>query len=368
MHQIHDTDNKLPSTFAASKKQLEEIQYSLRGRDSEDVDSVGILTSVKDMMKAFLGSIQDIQNHYHSGDTEKVAATLKTITGDTMEETGNKAKLSNNIGLSKSFDGVVLAGAPLALEDIPNDQLAEFLEPQKQTFNQLSEQTEDLVQFLEDVHPIILAASARSERYYSQQQSTRGDNFNFESNRFGFRVGKSQFHQSSETFWQHIQNGAKGGSGSFRTKLGSFFEKDEIIMAKHQLRQEALGGAVCTETCQELEEWMCNCKNLFECVNEMSEYDLAVLIAEGYIDRDPESETFGNFTLASSGLNLFDFDDGVKVKLRRIRNTALDYTNIDQCKDVLNELFTACDPSQATCSDPNSVRTFFLDTVCIIFY
>lgn len=85
------------------------------------------------------------------------------------------------------------------------------------------------------------------------------------------------------------------------------------------------------------------------------QYDLAVLLAGGYIDRDPNSESYGNFTLTASGLNLFDADEGVKEKLARIQNHAQNYNSnsVTHCSAILSELFTVCEPDQPTCSNPN---------------
>ena len=129
-------------------------------------------------------------------------------------------------------------------------------------------------------------------------------------------------------------------------------------MTKHQLRQEALGDAVCAQKCKansdNPDSYKCFCENLFKCVDAMTEYDLAVLIADGYIDKEPGSDHFGNFTVSSISLNLFESDEGVKSKLARIQeNAKVTDPTIAQCQQVLEQLYTACDPSKATCSSPN---------------
>ena len=56
-------------------------------------------------------------------------------------------------------------------------------------------------------------------------------------------------------------------------------------------------------------------------------------------------------------------------KLNRIKAlaevTSGNTASLDQCKSVLSELYTACDPSKETCSDPN-IQTFqvSIDHVC----
>ena len=61
------------------------------------------------------------------------------------------------------------------------------------------------------------------------------------------------------------------GSDFSMLKLGKFtnFHKDDIIMAKHQLRVDALGDKC--SSCKP-DEWECNCDKLFSCVKDMTEY------------------------------------------------------------------------------------------------
>ena len=61
------------------------------------------------------------------------------------------------------------------------------------------------------------------------------------------------------------------GSDFSMPRLGKFtnFHKDDIIMAKHQLRVDALGDKC--SSCKP-NEWKCNCEKLFSCVNDMTEY------------------------------------------------------------------------------------------------
>jgi len=51
----------------------------------------------------------------------------------------------------------------------------------------------------------------------------------------------------------------------------------------------------------------------------------------------------------------------LSAKLVRIKSNATDHTDIDRCNAVLHKLFTACDPSMVTCSNPN-VESFQLST------
>jgi hypothetical protein len=138
---------------------------------------------------------------------------------------------------------------------------------------------------------------------------------------------------------------------SLLQKFGSLLDKD-IVFAKHQARVESLGQGFCPRKCV-AGEWDCYCKRLYACVREMDSYDLAVMIAGGYIDNEPGSNNYGNFSVWVDSLSLFDAEEGVKDKLTRIKLKVPQDDNLSQCKPVLSDLFSACDPSKTTCSDPN---------------
>jgi hypothetical protein len=177
------------------------------------------------------------------------------------------------------------------------------------------------------------------------------------------RYDRPRFNNVKEDFtskfqspnFEHMFRAHKFGRRSHSTKsalqkFGSLFDKD-IVFAKHQARVESLGDDFCPRKCG-AGEWECNCKRLFACVLDMDYYDLAVMIAGGYIDNEPGSNNYGNFSVWVDSLSLFDAEEGVKEKLNRIK-AAAQTGSLGQCKPVLSQLFSACDPSKTTCSDPN---------------
>ena len=91
----------------------------------------------------------------------------------------------------------------------------------------------------------------------------------------------------------------------------------------------------------------------------MTKYDLAVLIAGGYLVTDAESPSFGNFTIPGKNLNLFDADDGVSDKLKRVKGLARANNPSDEnvCLGVLQEFYSACNPTESTCTITNQ-QTF----------
>jgi hypothetical protein len=114
--------------------------------------------------------------------------------------------------------------------------------------------------------------------------------------------------------------------------------------------------------------------------------DLAILLAGGFVDNEPSSQGFGNFTVGAQGcvplsfsplfhslnyltvidffyqlkgLNLYNADEGVNTKLKRLKEMAIDSNaaNVAKCDSVLSDLFSACDPDERGCTNPN-VQSF----------
>ena len=80
------------------------------------------------------------------------------------------------------------------------------------------------------------------------------------------------------------------------------------------LRQDALGNGVCAPACN-VDDSECNCDKLFDCVRNITTYDMQILFAGGYIDTTPGSSTHGEFKVDVRDINLFDADRNIKQKL-----------------------------------------------------
>ena len=90
---------------------------------------------------------------------------------------------------------------------------------------------------------------------------------------------------------------------------------------------------------------------------------MALLIAGGYEDTNPASDNYGNFTISTDLLNLYNAEEGVSAKLTRIQTT-VNEANVgpdEKCNRVLENLFSACNPDDATCTKPNH-QSFALST------
>ena len=95
----------------------------------------------------------------------------------------------------------------------------------------------------------------------------------------------------------------------------------------------------------------------------MTDDDLAVLVAGGFIDTNPPSNTYGAFTVSVEQLNLYNADEGVSAKLADIKAKAVDNSigDLTICTEVLQELFSACNPNDSTCTNPN-LQSFAVST------
>ena len=91
--------------------------------------------------------------------------------------------------------------------------------------------------------------------------------------------------------------------------------------------------------------------------------DLGVLISEGFIDKNPSSDTYGNFTVSAEKMNLYNADGGLGKKLADLKANAIESNTSKEgiCIKVMEELFSACNPDVSTCSNPNG-QSFAVST------
>ena len=70
-----------------------------------------------------------------------------------------------------------------------------------------------------------------------------------------------------------------------------------------------------------------------------------------------------SFATTNQGLNLYEADKEIKAKLKKLKELATDNNarNIEICAEVLNSLFTACNPDVATCTNQNT-QSFVVST------
>ena len=92
-----------------------------------------------------------------------------------------------------------------------------------------------------------------------------------------------------------------------------------------------------------------------------------MLTAGGFIDTNTGSSTYGEFSINVKKLNLFALDQGIRQKLADVKAlvAASSSSNSQQCGQILERFYSACDPMKESCSNANQ-QTFqvTIDQVC----
>jgi len=267
----------------------------------------------------------------------------------------------------------------LDINKIPNSVLGEHLQPK--IFDELYSFSKDFSDSMDGEDFSYLSKKWNNHRRQAPAKPTAKDepsHFEFGSN--GFQFDQSSFMFNSDPSFdksgffgstkiaQHIHEKMRSGLKGFSLpSLSNFVSVHDhaIVMEKHQARQNALGD-VCQPQC-EVNDSTCNCNKLFDCVRDMTEYDLAVLIAGGYVDTNAGSAQYGEFRIKVDELNLYQFDVGIKVKLEQVKALVgtSSSSDSDQCDNVLKQFYSACDTTKDSCSNANQ-QTFqvTVDQVC----
>ena len=339
------------------------------------------------------------------GDKESAAVSLRSTVGNTdnlVQATEETKQIST--GLNHLPEPVYdIPNANLDLDNIPNSMLGEFIQPK--VFNQLHNFMKDFSDFVDQMD-FSYISTADSHSHFSRKQPAAKD----EPFQFGFGSNSYQFDQSSFMFnsdsfgnfdfgglgarnAQDIHKKMKSAIKGFSMpKLSNFVSVHDhaAVMEKHQARETALGD-VCIPLCQ-VNDAQCNCNKLFDCVQNMTEYDLAVLTAGGYIDNTSGSSTYGEFRIQVNKLvssffqnfaftlitystcltallyiqNLFNFER-IGEKLQQVKSLVNISSSSDstQCTNILKQFYSACDPTKQSCSIANP-QTFqvTVDQVC----
>jgi hypothetical protein len=161
------------------------------------------------------------------------------------------------------------------MKDVSDAQLADFIE--FDVLEQLQGHAEKLAQVIDDTLPTLKKINAKRVKKETSTRHSEQTTKHFQHDSLHFNF---DYHQNFHNMLKQHKPG--GGFSIFSSiqKSPHLSKHRDIIMAKHQLRQEALGENMCLTKCDP-GDWECNCKNLFPCVKNLTEYDVAVLIAGG---------------------------------------------------------------------------------------
>ncbi len=291
------------------------------------------------------------------------------------------SKETKQLGLENLPDPVFEVseiGLDIDISKIPDSALGEHLQPK--IFDELYSFSQDFSDSINGKDFSYLPKSNRRQAPPDKSKArakAKEEPSQFEFGSKGFQFDQTSFMFNSDpsfdksgffgaTNAQHVQEKMKSAMKGFSLPTLSNFvsiHDHAIVMEKHRARESVL-GAVCQPQCA-VDNAQCNCNKLFACVRDMTEYDLAVLIAGGYVDTNLGSATHGEFRIQPSELNLFQFDVGIRQKLADVKTLVSSSSNSQQCGEVLEQFYSACDTTKDSCSNANQ-QTFqvTVDQVC----
>lgn len=354
----------------------------LRGSDPE----VTVATT-KNILQKHLESIEALQRMYQNGDNDGLASVLETILSD-------KKTLKLAISQMKEISGE----DPFGGEDVPLDSIVEeitrgdieidFVEAFRQSdFNSLVDDMKHISEILNNVDSSLFSHShshRRMANLFDQDggSSSSSSNSSRRSHDTIFhKKQKSQF--TTNTFSQYaklFENtgnifpvGSGRGKASYRPLphfhriwRGSADDRDRAarkLRVSDRNTRRRLAAEQCTAPCS-IDDASCNCRRLYDCLNELSTYDLAVLTLRGYIVLDG----IGIGDITNDSVDVFDLGDGGLTKrfdFFKGRASMADPEDQEQCTRVLEELHSSCSPTEFSCSDTNNqAYQLSVDEVC----
>lgn len=359
--------------FSEDILRLNSVSRKLRG----GADYSDMVEEVHSIMQAQLDSVKSMQTMHEEGNYKGIAHKVKAAFGDVTALAKNvkdSTEYSNSNFPSQALADLAFIGNS-SLDEIPDSHIAKLFEPK--LLNDITIQMQDVVAILQDVKSMLhpSAASPRRLKFnlFSEGSKKSNEPYMFEKDNVGFepnsKTGHSQSSRDKSTSWnfsgsQNIQNRLYNShihlpdiskflhTGDDADSVNRRLKVDE----RHKRRLQA------TDVCARQQcidnDMACHCNRLKSCIDDMSDYDMALLFIGNMIETDPDADDFAKL---EEGLNLFDADFNIVQKISRIRDLALK----NDCTNLLPELHSACDPLQQSCSGKNS-HSFQLsiDDVC----
>ena len=344
-----ETDNSIGSVSQHMKK----ISRSLRGKDPTTM-----LAAADEGIDSHIEILQSLIKLQKEGSTKDKASTIRSLIGGIKEfnkdmkdiKEGNE--LTMNPELSKMME--TIPDLPLdtfEMDMVEDEQLVEmftqvlgFQDP-----DQMIEQAEGMKDLARTVTNILSVTPGR-------RRQLKDDPFEFDYDPFEFGTG-GEFERPGQHFQPRFNFGnnvkfrdlmkkardtARQRQYSRRGQPHNQGDKGRRLRVNERHLQRTNSLSQCKPTC-DISDGECNCENLFDCVKNMSSYDITVLMTKEYIDDN------GNYT-SDGFIDVFDATDGaILSKLTRAQNNAeaADPSNVDQCENVLEEFHSTCNPNLA---------------------
>ena len=348
----------------------------LRGSDPEVT-----MTTTKNILQKHIESIEALQRMYQNGDNDGLASVVETILSE-------KKTLELAISQTKGITG----DDPFGGEDVPLDSIVEeitrgdieidFVEAFRQSdFNSMVDDMKHISELLNNVDLSLFSHShSHSHRRMTNLFEQDGGSSSRSHDSIFLKKQKSQF--TTNTFshyaklFENTGNIFRSGSGRgkashnplphFHRMHGNADDRDRAarkLRVSDRNTRRRLAVEECTAPCS-IDDATCNCRRLYDCLKELSTYDLAVLTLRGYIVLDGRG--IGDIT--NDSVDVFDLGDGGLTKrfdFFKGRASMADPENQEQCTRVLEELHSSCSPTEVSCSDTNDqAYQLSVDEVC----
>ncbi|KAL7486824.1 hypothetical protein ACHAW6_012424 [Cyclotella cf. meneghiniana] len=306
------------------------FSHRLRGRE----DKTGLIDDAQNVVQAQLENVQSMHKMYQDGDSKGLVNAVRSVIGGRTAfiEDGKLSTESSQLVLPVTDSDL---DAIRDLQDIPNSQIADFFEPQ--LFEDMVVQMQDVVSVLEDVKSI-LSPFGVSQRHLQANLFSPGEkdgcapnkshqdvveyqtNSKNDNNPFDAKNSPPQDFTVNQGMLESLRQ-ARGVGLANLPDISKYIHRgndpDSVnrrlkVNERHKRRLQALD--VCHPKCDP-NDTPCNCNRLVGCINDMTDYDVALLFVGNYIDKES-----GNLTAA---LNLFDADFNILNRIQLIRSLAL---------------------------------------------
>jgi len=328
---------------------MKKITRSLRGKDPTT-----ILAAADEGIDNHIEILQSFIKLQKEGSTKDKASTIRSFIGGfedfnkDMKDMKEGNELTMNPELSKMMEAI--PDLPLDTFDmVADEQLVEMFTNilRFQDLDEIIEHAEGMKDLSRTVTDIL--STTPGHRRYLKEDDPSG----FDYDPFEFGTGEKfkrpgQGHHFQPRFsnsklrdvMKKARDTARQRQYGRRGHLHNQGDHGRRLRVNERHLQRVDSLPQCRPLC-DVTDSECNCDNLFDCVKNMSSYDITVLMTKEFIDDD------GNYT-SDDFIDVFDATDGaILSKLTRAQNNAetANPTNDDQCENVFEEFHTTCNPN-----------------------
>ena len=277
--------------LAQNLKELQKESSNLRGGEKGE-HSVKVIEHIKNFMKSFSGNLQTIQHHLYEGNNDEAGAALKAIIGDSDSFVQLSKEMKQIEGFeNKMFEESGDTSGIVNIKDISDSMLGEQIHPQ--IFDDIANLSKEFTESLEDIDLSQYTEASSKKKPNIRRKSTYhherkpANKFDFSSfsetstNSFDFNSDAGIYNgfitnPTTRSIHKQIHFQRKGIS---LPKISTFVSVRDHgkVMSKHKIRQQAMG--TCLPNCEVSnaeDSRECNCQRLFDCVQKLDEYDMAV--------------------------------------------------------------------------------------------